>query len=93
MAKINDFATVRAVLMRRQQLSYRLAHLARALCMCAFLCVLVLVCFAVLNAGPVLGLSIVAVITTLICTPLYVLTTALILVLRPKQNRMVMFSI
>ncbi len=89
MAKSNDFATVRAVLMRRQQLAYRVAHLARALCVCACLCAWVLVCVAVLNAGPVLALSIVAVITTLVCIPLYVITITQIRVLRPKQNRVV----
>lgn len=89
MVKTNDFATIRGALMRRQKFSYRLAYLARMLCVCVCLFAYVLVCVAALNAGPVLALFIVAVITTLVCIPLYVITAAQIGVLRPKHNRAV----
>jgi hypothetical protein len=78
MAQNKSFAVVRAVLKRRQQLSYKLAHSARALCASICLGAWALVCVAVLNAGPVFVPAMVAVIATLICIPLSVIANALL---------------
>jgi len=78
MAQINNFSTVRAVSVRRQQLSYKLAQLSRALSVCTCLVAMALVFASVLGAGPVLVPFVVAVIATLSCAPLWVISHVLI---------------
>jgi hypothetical protein len=89
MTDIYSFAKTRTVMIRRQQLSYVLAHFARALTVCACLGAWALVCVAVLNAGPILVITIVAVFSTLVSIPLFVITNAQIRVQGRRRHHVV----